>query len=158
MNVRRFVRSDRASLEEAINAVCAEGRWMSTSSFQPTPAWRHALEQPNCSNHCLLVAEEKGHIVGWCRVLPAACKGEVTKAELGIGLLPDYRNRGLGTVLVQRVLDWARETGLERLWLRTREDNTRARRVFARCGFFACGKSDGWIRMIRQLQSVSREA
>lgn len=134
-HIRCFTLSDRPSLKATIDAICAEGCWMFTSNFQPTSSWRHALEEPTCSCHCLLIAEVQDRIVGWCRVLPSECKANVNDAELGIELLPNYRNQGLGTALVHRTLDWAREENLHHLRLRTRRDNTRARRVFTHCGF-----------------------
>jgi RimJ/RimL family protein N-acetyltransferase len=147
-HIRHFAPTDRVSLERAIDAVCAEGRWMSTTCFQPTPSWRHALQEPTCSRHCLLVAEDRDRIVGWCRALPSECKAKVNEAELGIGLLAPYRNQGLGTQLVRCALDWAGEANLPRLRLRTRKSNTRARRVFTRCGFRPLDISGDWIKMV----------
>lgn len=157
VHIRYFTSTDRTSLEKTIDAVCAESRWMSTSCFQPTPSWRHALEEPNCSRHCLLVAEDRDQIVGWCRVLPSECKTEVNEAELGIGLLAPYRNQGVGTKLVRCALDWARETNLPCLWLRTRKSNTRARRVFRRCGFHPFGISGDWIRMVYPIEDSAAQ-
>lgn len=146
-HIRRFTLADRASLERAINAVCAEGRWMRTERFEPTPSWQHALEDPACSRHCLLVVEDRDRIVGWCRALPSECKTKVNEAELGIGLLAPYRNQGVGTKLVHCALDWAKKANLPCLWLRTQKSNTRARRVFKRCGFHPLDISGDWIKM-----------
>jgi RimJ/RimL family protein N-acetyltransferase len=156
-HIRRFTPSDRASLEKAINIVCAEGRWMSTSHFQPTPGWRHALEEPTCSRHCLLVVEDQDRIVGWCRVFPETCEGAVKEAELGVGLVTSYRNHGLGAALVRHALNWAGEADLHHVWLNTREDNARARRVFARCAFRPAGISGDWIKMVYQIEDVEAQ-
>ena len=122
--IRPFSPSDEVLLRKAIDAVCAEGRWMSTLRFQPTPAWVHALETPTCPDHLLLVAEDGGRIVGWCRLfLLSRCNGHNNEVELGIGLLPEYRGRGLGRTLVGQALNWATAVSVKRVTLTTRADN-----------------------------------
>lgn len=154
---RSFVEPDRAALVKAIDAVCAEGDWMNTSCFQPTEAWNHALEAPACSHHLLLVAEDEGLVVGWCRLFPVAgCSGSTREAELGIGLRMEYRERGLGKALVNQALDWAATTGTTCVTLTTRVDNFRAIHLFENCGFTAMHReTDSWIKMI--CQSLPRE-
>jgi RimJ/RimL family protein N-acetyltransferase len=48
-------------------------------------------------------------------------------------------------------LVWAKGIPLEHVWLKTREANARARRVFTRCGFRPCSVMDGWIKMVYQV-------
>lgn len=154
-DLRPFIPTDLADLVAAINAVCAEGRWMSTSRFQPTPGWRHALESPTCPHHRLLVVQDKSCIVGWCRLLPTTCAVGATEAELGIGLLPMYRDRGLGTGLVRLALTWAGAAGFQRVWLTARADNTRAVHVFTRCGFHQLDISDNRVTMMFPVRDVA---
>lgn len=131
--LRPYRVSDQVSLIEAINAVCAEGRWMATPHFTAPPAWRHALAEPMCPYHSLLVAVDGEHVAGWCRVFPET--GLPAAGELGIGLLAPYRNRGLGAALMRQSLAWADRAGLEQLLLTTRLDNSRALHLFRQCGF-----------------------
>jgi RimJ/RimL family protein N-acetyltransferase len=146
--LRSFAWGDREGLVTAINTVCSEGRWLSTRQFEPTPAWLHALQTPDCPRHCLLVVEDGGSIVGWCRLFPVSCTEEADEAELGIGLLPSYRDMGLGTELVHQMLDWARKAGLQRVRIVTRADNHRAIHVFTGCGFRPSQVSGTHIEMV----------
>jgi len=148
-SIRPFASPDREALVEAVNSVCGEGRWMSTSRFQPTPAWMHALEASGCPHHILLVAEDRGQVVGWCRLFPQdGCGRAATEAELGIGLLPAYRGRGWGKALLHEVLGRAPSAGLHRIVLKTRVDNLRAIRLFTHYGFVETGRrADGWMEM-----------
>lgn len=142
--------SYRQTLEIMITTVCAEGRWMRTTRFEPTSAWEHALAEPGCRCHLLLVACDGRRPIGWCRVFPTGVAGE---ADLGIGLLPPYRGRGVGTRMLQQALAWARGRRLARLTLTTRTDNSRALHVFEKCGFAPTGAGDGiWIEMECALQ------
>lgn len=153
LKIRRFASADRAALVAVIDAVCAEGRWMSTRRFEPTLDWTHALQEPLCPGHQLLVAECQGEVIGWCRLFPKDGKNEVV---LGIGLLPKYRHRGLGTALVRRALHWGRDTGYQRVSLTTRLNNARAIHVFSRCGFARMRCADDGLLEMACMLSPSR--
>lgn len=131
--IRAYRRADRWNLVALINAVCAEGM-MATPSFQPTPAWEHALAEPECPHHLLLVAEAEGEIVGWCRLFPAFSPNPRI-LELGIGVVAPRRRQGIGSALMRGALGWAAERGISQIVLTTRTDNEPARRLFTRYGF-----------------------
>ena len=145
VKVRPFVPEDRPALLAVINVVCAEGRWMCTRCYEPTPAWEHALDQPNCTCHRLLVTTVHNRIIGWCRVFPESTSAI---ANVGIGLLPAYRNRGWGTLLLRSAVSWACQAGFERLCLTVRNDNGRAQYLFRKFGFVPVSLSASeWIVM-----------
>jgi len=139
--IRRYRMADQNSLIGTINAVCAEGM-MRTPRFEPTPAWEHALARPDCPCHLLLVAVEGATVVGWCRLFPT----DEGALELGIGVLGQYRRRGLGRALLGAALEWASARGMP-VVLETRTDNTPAIRLFTRSGFRVVGQGDGHWQM-----------
>ena len=139
--IRRFSAEDSGQLHAIIDTVCGEGRWMSTSCFQPTSEWTHALTWTACDRHLLLVVEIDRALVGWCRLFPASsCTAEPLNHDLGIGVLEDYRDQGLGTFLVGTALRWARSNSARQVMLDTRPDNQRAIHVFEKSGFQVCGQ------------------
>ena len=91
---------------------------MNTWRFEPTLAWNHALMQPDCVRHSLLIVEEERAVVGWCRLFPVEfCNGSRSELSLGIGLLAPYRDIGIVTSLVQKSLEWALSVGVKRVTL-----------------------------------------
>lgn len=145
-SIRRFTTTDREALIATVNTVCAEGRWMKTLRYEPTPAWEHALAETTCPCHLLLVATDRGRIVGWCCVFPDEQKK--SGADIAIGLLSEYREQGLGTTMVRQVITWARERGFMRLHLITRTDNDRAIQLFRKFGFSESRQLEsGWMEM-----------
>ena len=60
---------------------------------------------------------------------------------LGMGLLPEYRGRGLGRPLMTRSLDAARAFGLARVELTVRVDNQRALELYRKLGFEVEGRN-----------------
>jgi [ribosomal protein S18]-alanine N-acetyltransferase len=69
---------------------------------------------------------------------PAEC-------ELELVLVPAHaRRRGIGGMLVQTVLAWARDQGATEIWLEMRESNMRAVGLYQRCGFTTAGRRPGY--------------
>jgi GNAT superfamily N-acetyltransferase len=76
-----------------------------------------------------LVAEQDGDIVGIVTYAPADDEAEVTSLD---ALRPDH---GVGTALLDAVIDVALAAGWRRLWLVTTNDNTHALRFYQRRGW-----------------------
>lgn len=54
---------------------------------------------------------------------------------LNIGIAKDYQNKGFGKLLLQRVLDCAEESNLEKIFLEVKEDNIPALKMYTDFGF-----------------------
>ena len=74
------------------------------------------------------VIESDGEIVGF------AAGNRATGNIWALFVDPRYERRGFGRRLLETVVDWLWEQGLERLWLTTRP-NTRAARLYERAGW-----------------------
>ena len=145
--IRPYASRDSTQLSGVINQVCADTLWMATRSFIPTNPWIHAMESTECRFHRLLVAEYNGVVVGWCRSFPADCESLSALAELGIGLLAQYRDRGIGSELIMRSLEWANAIGLRIMKLTVSSQNSVAIHVFKKCGFKTLRMSGSEIEM-----------
>lgn len=97
--------------------------------------WTGLIEK----GHPFLVAVDDGTVVGWCDVVPLPRPIFAHVGTLGMGLLPDWRGRGLGTELMAAALEACRACGLERIELAVFADNERAQRLYARMGFVVEG-------------------
>lgn len=155
ITIRPFAAHDEHALIHTINSVCGEGRWMSSLSYEPTIAWDHALDEPGCPCHCLLVVEDDKDLVGWCRIFrepPESSRAPdagcvASKGRLGVGLRAGYRDRGIGSRVVRAALAWASWASIEHVSLVTRSDNLRAIRVFKCAGFHLASSDDTHIQM-----------
>lgn len=75
-------------------------------------------------------------IVGWCDVLPNRNRIVYSHCgTLGIGLLPEFRGKGIGRQLMQRTIDAAFAFGLTRIDLTVREGNANAIALYKSLGF-----------------------
>lgn len=99
-------------------------------------AWGEALVAPGLAgglptvSYVVAVTGPADRVVGHA-VLSAV--GDVAELQR-IGVGPSYRRHGVAGLLLQAVVDRAREAGAERLLLEVREDNRPALALYARHG------------------------
>jgi len=83
----------------------------------------------------LIKEEGKQRIIGSASLSFNSAEAFKHKAELGVTVHDDYQNMGLGTAMVNHLLDIARKKGLKKVFLLVNTDNARAIRVYEKCGF-----------------------
>jgi ribosomal protein S18 acetylase RimI-like enzyme len=81
------------------------------------------------------VADDGGAIVGWCDIRRETIPVYAHCGHLGMGLLPDYRGRGIGERLIRASIDAARAAGFERIELSVYGRNARAMALYRKVGF-----------------------
>ena len=129
---------DAPGLAKALDAVAAERRFLAvTSGFDhhATLGFIHAnIAQHN--PHLVAVTHPGGQIVGWCDIVPAhPWDGARHVGRLGMGLLPPWRGRGLGTQLLRTALVACTPRRFHRVELEVFATNQRAIRLYERAGF-----------------------
>src|SRR5688572_5259966 len=94
---------------------------------------------------CVALVEEK--VVGWCDALPIDRPTRAHTGVLGIGVLAEFRGRGIGAALIRETLKKARANGLTRIELSVREGNASVIGLYERFGFVHEGVQRNAIRM-----------
>ena len=74
-------------------------------------------------------------VVGWCDINRHHTEGYRHSGALGIGLLPDFRGRGLGARLALTAINAARINGIERIELEVWASNQNAIALYRQLGF-----------------------
>ena len=83
----------------------------------------------------ILVAEEAGEIVGFLSADRGQYKRIKHTAYIVIGILEDYRGRGIGTTLFQALEKWRKEKKITRLELTVMCHNTSGIALYKKNGF-----------------------
>jgi len=123
-----------------------------------------ALAQPEVAHYVsgwsrpgdLGVVAGDGPPVGaaWLRLLPEDDRGygfvDAETPELGIGVVPTHRGRGIGSLLLEALVVSAREQRYDAMSLSVEPDNP-ARRLYEQCGFQVVGAVDGSLTMLLSL-------
>jgi len=83
-----------------------------------------------------LVAEVAGSIVGQIDFTNGRWRKTAHAGELAIYIAKEWRDQGIGAILLQRLLDWATEhPTIEKVTLAVFSNNPRAIAVYRKCGF-----------------------
>lgn len=105
--------------------------------------WRHRLTEICAPGkpELLLVAQVEAEVVGAAGLHPSGLSPRRRHAMgMGIHVLPEWQGRGVGSLLMQSLCDYAdRWLGLLRLELTVYTDNHAAQRLYRRFGFFEEG-------------------
>lgn len=108
--------------------------------FTPEPEKQRAglrllLEHPELGR--LFVLRIDGHVVGMANAVITVSTAEGGRVMLleDVIVRREHRGRGLGALLVQHVLDWAKAEGMTRATLLTDHDNAVGQAFYGRLGF-----------------------
>ena len=82
-----------------------------------------------------LVADDGGRVVGWVDVQRETRPVHAHVGMLGIGVLPDYRGRGIGERLMRAAIEASRAAKFEKLELAVYGRNARAAALYRKLGF-----------------------
>lgn len=137
LTVRRREPGDWDGFRAAYESVAAEGRWILGELPVDWDSRKATWDERTASDqHLNLVVDDGGRIVGWLSVdlQPSG------RAELGMGVVDGYRDRGLGAELLGAAVTWAREAGAHKVVLELWPDNGRARRLYEKHGFVLEGR------------------
>ncbi|MEM0301545.1 MAG: GNAT family N-acetyltransferase [Archaeoglobaceae archaeon] len=80
-----------------------------------------------------IVAEHDGKIIGHLAIVEDEKNPGVV--DLAIYLAREYQNQGIGTQMVQAIIEYAKNRGYKKITLVTDRLNWRAIRVYRKCGF-----------------------
>ncbi|MCL1919093.1 MAG: GNAT family N-acetyltransferase [Peptococcaceae bacterium] len=98
------------------------------------------------------VAQLEKMIIGaaWIRIIPAFGHIDEETPKLAISVLPEYRGKGTGSVLMHRLLEELRARGYKQTSLSVQQQNT-AVRFYQRLGYKIVNQNDQEYIMVKKL-------
>lgn len=101
-------------------------------SLEERLEWFRETQPP----HCIIVAEEGGVVVGWGCLRPFRAKAAYRfTVEDSVYIHQDHRGRGIGTLVLSRLIELAREGGFHSVIAGISEANDASLRLHRRFGF-----------------------
>ena len=102
-------------------------------------------------DHCL-VAEVDGKIAGavWVRIMDDYGHVDDQTPSLAISLYPEYRGQGIGTQLLNQMLDMLRQKGYPQVSLSVQKENY-ALRMYQKAGFETVEERGEEMLMVRRM-------
>jgi ribosomal protein S18 acetylase RimI-like enzyme len=90
------------------------------------------------------VWEQDGRIIGNASLIPFRHQRKRIYLIANVAAHPDYRRRGIGRALTERVMQLARDRKASAIWLHVREDNPGAIRLYESLGFEEIARRTTW--------------
>ena len=95
----------------------------------------------------MLIALEDGKIVANASLEASRVARFSHRSELSITVLKEYWGRGIGSRLMEIMIDFAKEKGIELIYLEARADNERAISLYEKFGFVKKGEVDKFFKI-----------
>lgn len=132
---------------EAVRAIYQDGIATGQASFEAeAPVWEEwdSHHRPDCR----LVASRAGKVVGWAALSPVSGRcvyGGV--AEVSIYVATPARGKGIGTRLLQALVEESEGAGIWTLQAGIFPENVASIKLHRRCGFRTVGRRERFGRM-----------
>jgi RimJ/RimL family protein N-acetyltransferase len=155
-----FVRIEPMTLDHvegyrrALDVVARERKYLTMLEALPEPDTRRFVESSLENGNPMTVALAGGQVIGWCDIRREFFPSRAHRGTLGLGLLPEWRGRGVGRRLLEATLAKARGAGFKRIELDVHADNQRAIALYEKAGFVR----EGIVRDASLIDSVFRDA
>ncbi|MBO0735621.1 MAG: GNAT family N-acetyltransferase [Alphaproteobacteria bacterium] len=139
----------------AVDAVAHERKFLAFLEAPPLDqTTKFVLDNIALKNPQFVVLSGSG-VVGWCDVIRNTSRRVYShRGTLGIGLLPEYRGRGIGRLLMRTTIDAAWQCGMTRIDLTVRGHNANAIGLYKSLGFEMEGRQRNAVRVDGQYEDV----
>lgn len=112
-------------------------------------------------DHCI-VADLNGKVIGavWVRILADEIKGygnvDDETPEFAISLFKEYRKRGIGTLLMKKMISYLKKKNYKQTSLSVQKENY-AVRMYRKLGFEIIGENDDDYLMLLDLKNTANK-
>lgn len=101
------------------------------------PWSRESFESELLNEHAYYeCAEENGNIIGYMGMWKILDECHITN----VAVLPEHRNKGIATMLIDKMIGVCKCSEIENMTLEVRESNLPAINLYKKFGFFSVGK------------------
>ena len=135
INVSNTSLVDVESLRECIDIVSRETNFLASPVAASEQELARDLVASAQRNSIHVVAKDAQRVVAWAQIERGKGLSVEHRGDLGMGVLPQYRGRGLGKRLLTDCIAAANSRGIDRIELEVRSDNRRALSLYCSLGF-----------------------
>lgn len=137
--LRSATEEDAQMLLDYIKVTCGETRFLVKEPEEITMTVeqeRNFINNMNASdNSLLLLGFLDGEYVGNCSFAGSGARRYKHRVSMGIALYQKYTGMGIGRVMIENIIEIAREKGFEQMELEVVANNERAIHLYKKMGF-----------------------
>lgn len=158
LTIRKITKPDNPEIEKIIKQVLTEHGVNKPGTAYYDNSLQQMFEFYSAPKSIYFIAEENNRVVGGGGIFPTDGLPEDTCELVKMYLLSEMRGKGIGKLLIDASLEFAKQAGFKRVYLETMKELEKAVKIYEKLGFttltgplgntghFACT-----IRMIKQL-------
>jgi len=141
MKIRKVKPNEWSNLQELNNEV-----FVDNAKYDPDLVldWAYSdegrkyfQELVNDPDSICFVAEDNNLLVGYLAASPKPIsyrKSRYLEVD-NMGVIPDYRSKGVGKILMDTCKEWAKDNDYQKLFVNSYSKNEKAIRFYKKCGF-----------------------
>ena len=124
-----------SSFHQCVMEVAKERAYLAVVEAPSPEAIEYAIHQQVEGRIPMVLAVASQRVVGWCSIAKDAREGFRHVGVLGIGILNEFREKGIGRCLLAATVEKARKVGVSRIELEVFKSNQRAIHFYKRAAF-----------------------
>ena len=140
VKIRPIAEADSEGFRQAVGIVARERIYLRLTDAPAAEDAAAFVRSNIATGNPQFVAEHDGEIIGWCDILRSSYEAEQHCGSLGMGIIPGWREYGVGRLLIETTLSTADRAGFLRVELTVNADNERAIRLYRKHGFVEEGR------------------
>jgi len=134
ISIREANEEDGKQIESLVNSVASEKIYIVSDHSRKD--WDVAIKEIKSRKSLIIVAQIDGRIVGMAHLAKGRFKKNRHVGFLGISILKGYRRMGIGTAMMEYMIDWTKQQeGLEKISLTVFSTNKIAIDLYSKFGF-----------------------
>lgn len=124
------------SFARAVDIVARERKYLASVTGFSLESTKDFIQMGEANDFAQYFALDGEKVIGWCDLIPKDIEGFTHVGKLGIGLLSEYRHQGIGSMLLQKTIEHAREKNkIEKIELEVFGSNVQAIKFYEKFGF-----------------------
>lgn len=135
VEIRKIQEKDISDFYNVLSAVAKEGIYLLTTTPPLYDKIVNFITDNSEKNHSQYVALVNNKIVGWADIIPLQRNTMDHVGHLGMGLLSEFRSKGVGSKLLEKTIAHAWDQKLTRIELEVFSDNEIAIKLYEKYNF-----------------------
>lgn len=146
VTLREADEDDAAAVKNVVSSVASEKYYVVPERSRED--WDEAIREIKKRKGLVIIALVDGETVGMAHLVPGKFEKNNHVGFLGISILKDFRRMGVGTAMMDYLMDWARQQKrLEKISLSVFSTNEAAIKLYNKFGFEIEGRSKRQYKM-----------
>lgn len=155
IDIRPITEADIESFANALQAIIEERQYLAATQAPPLKQIINFVQSNIEKGYPQLIASKDNAVIGWCDAIAQIPAERAHVAKLGMGVLAEFRGKGIGRKLINQCLELSIAFGFEKIELDVYSDNFKAISLYKTIGFQIEGTRENSRKLDGQYQDIA---